>query len=145
MPGQVTAHCKLPHGIILRVFGFEERDEYTGSGGGTRKVKTAVELPQRAILNGWSHPQNKAPGCLLVNGFAITSGVDKDLWDLWLSQNKDSDIVKNGLIFAHEKEANATAENKEKAKVRSGLERLDPDDLPNKRIKTDDSARKQAA
>jgi hypothetical protein len=145
MAGTVTVYCKLPHGLILRVFDFEERTEYTGSGGGTRTVKVARELPKLAILNGWSHPQNQAPGCLIVNGFAVTPDVDKDLWDLWLQQNATADVVKNGLIFAHEKAGNGTAESKEKASVRSGLERLDPKALPNPRIKTDESARKIAA
>ena len=54
----------------------------------------------------------------------------KDLWEKWLSQNKDSMIVKNGLIFAHSDQASVEAEGREKEACKSGLERLDPNKLP---------------
>lgn len=139
MPGTVTVATKLPHGLILRVFTMVDQDEPV-MGGGFRTVKTAKQLPKQVVLNGAAHPQDQAPTCLMVGGWALTPNVDKDLWDLWLEQNKDSDVVRNGLIFAHEKAGNAEAESKDKAKLKSGLERLDPDNLPMKRIKKADAA-----
>lgn len=129
MPGTVTVACKLPHGLILRIFDMAETQEPV-MGGGSRTVKVARERPERAVLNGWSHPQNRAPAHPIISGFALTHGIDKDLWDAWKAQNIENDIVKNHLVFAHEKDANVAAEAKEKRGVRSGLERLDPAKLP---------------
>jgi hypothetical protein len=129
MPGTVTIACKLPHGLILRVFDMIDGQEPV-MGGGFRKIKVAKERQERATIKGWAHPQNHAPKAPLVGGFALTSGVDKDLWDAWLAQNGQSDLVKNGLIFAHETVDSVNDEAKEKRALRSGLERLDPAKLP---------------
>jgi hypothetical protein len=129
MSATVTAACKLPHGLTLRVFDMVETQEAV-MGGGFRPVKMARELPTRITLKGVSHAQNAAPNAPMISGFALTHGVPKEFWDLWLAQNKDTDVVKNGLVFAHEKDGSTAAEAKEKEKVRSGLERLDPKALP---------------
>jgi hypothetical protein len=129
MSGTVTVACKLPNGLILRGFRMDSVYESV-MGGGQREVKIAHEVGEPVYINGNAHLQNEAPNCEISNGAALTHGVDKDFWDLWLSQNKDHLAVKNGLIFAHEKPVNATAEAREKAGVKSGLERLDPSNLP---------------
>lgn len=128
----VTVACKLPHGLKLRVFTETMRPESV-MGGGTREVKVWDEIPDVSFtVFGNSHPQNKAPKCLIVGDYALTPNCPKELWDLWLQQNKDSDVVRNGLIFAHAKDqaASSAAESKEKAGIRSGLERLDPSKPP---------------
>jgi len=125
----VTVACKLPNGLILRLFTMAEKNEQV-MGGGSRKIKEAVEHPKRVVLNGNSHPQNAAPRAQIASGCALTMGVDKEFWDTWLAQNKDSDVVRNGLVFAHEKIENTSAEAKDKVTLRSGLERLDPKKLP---------------
>jgi hypothetical protein len=129
MPGTVTVACKLPHGLVLRVFNMVEAQEPV-MGGGFRKVKVAQERPERAEIKGWAHPQNHAPKAPLIGGFALTAGVDKDLWDTWKTQNAESDLVKNGLIFAHEKADSVQDQAKDQRALRSGLERLDPKKLP---------------
>ena len=121
----VTVACKLPHGLTLRVFDMVETQEPV-MGGGFRAVKVARERTQRVTLKGWSHPQNAAPNAPIVGGYAITPDVDKEFWDAWKLQNAESDVVKNGLIFAHEKSASSEAEAREKKGIRSGLERIDP-------------------
>lgn len=141
----VTVACKLPNGIKLRIFDMVKKDMPV-MGGGMREVPEAVEVQgQSFIINGNTHPQNAAPRCLIVGGFALTSNVPKELWDRWLEQNKESDIVRNGLIFAHAKDqdASARAQAKERAALRSGLERLDPEHLP-QGIKTADKAQQAA-
>lgn len=125
----VTVACKLPHGLILRVFKMHETNEAV-MGGGSRVVKVAHPIEKTFVVAGFSHPQNAAPKATLIEGFALTPSVDKEFWDLWLSQNAESDVVKNGLIFAHVKPADTSAESKEKKLTRSGLERLDPAKLP---------------
>ncbi|MEM8205499.1 hypothetical protein Q4R41_19025, partial [Morganella morganii] len=50
--------------------------------------------------------------------------VDKAHWDAWFEENKGRDLVKNGLIFAHEKVKDSKAESKEKAAQKSGTEKM---------------------
>lgn len=138
----VTIACKLPHGLLLRNFKMEETQEPV-MGGGFRSVKVARQVGDTVRINGNAHPQDKAPIQTIVQGtgYALTPGVDKEFWDAWLVANKDHMAVRNGLIFAHEKEASAVAEAREKKSVRSGLERLDPDKLPRgiEKVKTADA------
>jgi hypothetical protein len=125
----VTVASKMPNGLILRVFDMVETQEPL-MGGGFHTVKVARERPERIVVNGNAHPQNKSPMCQIVAGYALTPGVSKELWDLWRKQNESSLLVKNGLIFAHENSRNTEAEAAEKKDIRSGLERLDPERLP---------------
>lgn len=78
-----------------------------------------IELDeQRVVLNG-------ANSSAIIGGFGMTE-VNKALFDAWLAKHKDYEPVKQGLIFAQEKPANAQAEAKDKAKLKSGFEGLDP-------------------
>lgn len=129
MPGVVTIACKLPHGIILH------RSEITTVsepvlGGGFREVKQSVRVGEGVRINGVAVPVGEAPKALMVGGYALTSGVDADFWAAWMKDHKDSDIVRNGLIFAHEKQAMVEGFAKEGAARKSGLEPLDPKNLP---------------
>lgn len=128
---EVTVALKHPNGIILRLFEMVETQEPV-MGGGFRTFKLARQKGPQVRINGNAHPQDKAPLQPLAGntGFALTYGIDKAFWDEWLAQNKDTDLVKNGLIFAHEKESNTTAQAKAHASLKSGLERMDPDNLP---------------
>ncbi|SRR6266705_3194467 len=136
----VCVACKLPHGLILRVFEMEET-EVPILNGPPKRVKQARELARRFVVNGFSHAQNRAPDYdiqsphVLGNGtteggYALTPGVPKDLWDLWLEQNKTSMMVRNGLIFAFDRREDVNAKAADGQKIRSGLERMDPDHLP---------------
>lgn len=126
----VTIACKLPHGLRLRVFKMVEKPEFA-IGGGSRVSMVAEEIPGVGFtVYGNAHPQNAAPRCLIVGDYALTPNCPKDLWDLWLEQNRGSDVVANGLIFAHEKENSARSQAKDGAEIKSGLERLDPNKLP---------------
>ena len=129
MAATVSVACKLPHGLVLRVFSIVERDVPV-MGGGVKTERIAEPRAESAVVHGWSHAQNAAPHCTIIGGYAITDNIDKGLWDLWLSQNKDSAMVKNGLIFANEKAESTTGKAKDGGKISSGLERLDPSKLP---------------
>jgi hypothetical protein len=126
---KVTVACKLPHGLILRVFGFDTRSEPV-MGGGSKEVKVARQIGESVTLNGNAVPFGKAPEHPIIGGYALTHGVDKELFDKWLEQNRDSDLVRNRLIFAYESQDKAVDRAKEHAKARSGLEPIDPDNLP---------------
>jgi hypothetical protein len=125
----VTVACKMPHGIELRAYRMVEAAE--PSPGGSRLVQKAEQIPGSFTVMGNSYPEGGAPrASRMEGGYALTPGVPKKLWEQWLADNKDSPMVRNGLIFAHGSERNALAEAREKEKVKSGFERLDPAALP---------------
>ncbi len=107
----VTVGCKLPNGLQLNIYGKAAREG------------DPPPVTQSVVLAG-------ANSSSIVNGHGITPGVSRELWDAWLAQNKDSDVVRNGLVFAHDRAENAMAEAKEKANNRSGMEGIDPKKLP---------------
>jgi hypothetical protein len=146
MAAQVTVCCKLPHGLTMRLFDMVEIYEQV-LGGGSRAVKVAQERKERVTVNGFSYAQNVAPHCKMTGGYAITTGVDKEFWDAWLAQNKDSDVVKNFMIFAHENGNSAQAQANEHAKEYTGvnaMERLDPENLKGS-VKQSDLMKKKVA
>ena len=125
----VVVGCKFPHGIELRAYTMVEEQE--AHPGGSRTVKKARLMPSSFTISGNSFPEGGAPRAeRLEAGYALTYGVPKKLWEAWLADNKDMPAVVNGLIFAHGSERSAIAESREKEKVRSGFERLDPNALP---------------
>jgi len=127
--GTVTVACKLPMGMLLRTFEMRETTQLSQAGQ-AMKVPMAFAKQRQHFVFGPSHPQNKAPKSELRDAFALTPDVPKDLWDEWLDQNKDSDLVRNGLIFAHGEERSLRAQTADHAKQMSGLERLDPKAMP---------------
>lgn len=137
----VTVACKLPHGLALRLYDMVETNQPV-MGGGMKVVKQAQQLPGEFMINGNAHAQNAGPACQITGGYALTPGVPKDFWDRWLEANKGSDMVRNNLIFAHEQTSSADGEAREKEKVRSGLERLDPNNLP-RGLRTADAMSKE--
>lgn len=68
-------------------------------------------------LKGWNQTQ-------IIGGHGITHEVPKALWDAYREQNKNSKLVRNGLIFAHGKESDVKSEAEEKKGTQSKLERL---------------------
>ena len=125
----VTIACKLPHGLRMKVYNFTERSELV-VGGGTRTVKIAEPIEGDIVVAGWSHPQNRDAKAQQVEGFALTPNVPKEFWDKWLEQNKTADYVRNGMIFAYEKHADAEARARNDRERKSGLERLDREKMP---------------
>jgi hypothetical protein len=134
----VTVASKMPFDFVLKLYDFVERAEPV-LGGGMRNFKQAQErrTAKTFIAQGNSWPQNKGPHQQLMGGFAITHGIPKAFWDEWLEQNKEADYVLNGMIFAHGEMASTMAEAREKETEKSGLERLDPNNLP-KGLQTSD-------
>jgi len=127
----VSVASKLPMPFTLQLHTKTIKHEPV-MGGGSREV---VEYVQRYgsptfVVDGNSFPQNKGPHQQLAAGFAITHGIPKDFWEEWISQQGDSDIVRNGMIFGHSETASTMAEAKEKEREKSGMERLDPLNLP---------------
>lgn len=126
--GTVTVGCKHPNGLHLRTFVMREIEEQQ-QGGNVRKTKRA-EMAEVFTIAGPSRPHNRDTTKQIHDGYALTPGVPAALWNTWLEQNKDSDLVKNGIIFAHGATNDARSEATEKAKVKTGLERIDPKAIP---------------
>ena len=129
----VTVASKLPWPVMLHVDEMVDVEEQV-FGGGVRIVSRARQKGASVKINGMSHPVDKAPLHQIIGGYALTPNVDADFWATWLKQNsepgKESEMVKNRLIFAHEKSSYAESQSREQAAIRSGLEPIDPSKLP---------------
>jgi hypothetical protein len=126
----VTIACKLPAGLLLRLFDMKEHKEPL-MGGGYHAVKRSEPIPGAEFLVlGNAYSQRGQPRGEIVGGYALTPDCPREFWDKWLAQNKDSAMVKNHLIFAHEVGRDTRAEARDKKDVVSNLERLDPNKLP---------------
>lgn len=128
----VTVACKIANGLILEVSEMVDWPEPNGFGGGTRTTKKAVRIGEQIVIRGnaidivnlRSGADSEFPR---VGGYALTSGVPRDFWELWLEQHKDAPYVKNGLVFAHTSIDGTSGEAREKKAVESGFEGIDPD------------------
>lgn len=120
----VTVACKHPNGVRLRVF--EMVDVVEASPLGSRAVKRAQQIggPDNVVtIAGYCKDREFFGRDGIVNvGFALTHGVPKKFWDLWLSQNADSDLVRRGLIFAHKQEASVRHQILDHEEIWCGLE-----------------------
>ncbi|PWT77549.1 MAG: hypothetical protein C5B60_02640 [Chloroflexi bacterium] len=126
---KVTVACKLPGGLLMRIFAPMTRPEPV-MGGGTREVTTWEPTGQGRWARGNAVPYGVVPSWPIVGGYGLTHDVPKDFWDKYLEQNRDSPWIVHHLVFAYEDAAQAAAAAKEKAALKSGLEPLDPDNLP---------------
>lgn len=121
----VTVACKLPNGLILRVFDMVETQEAVQ--GGYRTVKIARPKGNSITIKGYLEKYNPAlPPAAVSSSFALTSGVPKDFWELWLSQNADLEAVVKGHIFAADHHNTVKSMTREREDLRSGLEPIDP-------------------
>jgi hypothetical protein len=109
-------------------------------GGGWRNAKRAVPIGSPVVLHGPAKRIGADVPWDIRSGAGITHGVDADFFVKWMEDNKESDVVRGGHIFASAKIGDVVAEAKDRAKEKTGLERLDPKNLPaefTKLIKTD--------
>lgn len=123
--GIVTVACKLPHGLIMRIYEMEDASEQV-MGGGARTFKRARQVGDEVKLNGYAVPFGQAPEHPVVAGFALTHNVDAGFFKAWMAANKDHAAVKNGLIFGYAQLDSVTSQAKERGALRSGLEPLNP-------------------
>jgi hypothetical protein len=129
MAGFVTVACKYPPGVIIRGFKMVPRQEII-MGGQTRDIVEAVPTGEIFVIKGPGAPFGQSPKAPVSSGFALTANVDAAVWEQWLAQNKDSELVRNGLIFAHAKPAELDAVTRANETRRTGLEPMTPDGDP---------------
>jgi hypothetical protein len=127
----LTVACKIPNGLVLQVFASEDWMEAV-MGGGHRPAKRAYVDPRfkPVKINGPARAIGKDAPHEIRNGVGLTHGVDADLWAAWLAQNKDSDFVVKGMVFANLKPSEVDAQAKDHRSLKSGLERVDPNNMP---------------
>jgi hypothetical protein len=154
----ITVACKLPNGLLLRVFRFEDYTEQV-LGGGTKTSKRAIPIGEPVKINGNAVPHGRAPRHKIVvpggesedeavpftEGYALTTGVPRAVWEQWLAQNKDSMLVKRNLIYATDTVDRAESRALDQAAVRSGLEPLEEKDPRAPRRITKGSRKDEAA
>ncbi len=121
----VTVACKLPNGLIIRGFRKVEATEPV-LGGGLRTVQKFEEDGRRVHIFGNARPKGGSAKTRIVAGYALTTGVDKELMDEWLEANADTPMVKNKIIMVLPSIDQAVDAAREHQKVRSGLEPLNP-------------------
>lgn len=94
-------------------------------------LTVGCKLPNGLVLeqDGYSVVLNGANSSLVVGGYGLTEGVDKDAFDKWLTVHSNQPYIKNKLVFAQAKTNSAQAKASENATVKSGLEGL-PQDKP---------------
>lgn len=124
----VTVACKMPRGIILRLFVMQPHFEPIQAGGVRETVK-AHEV-ERVVLKGYGVAWGKSSPGEETGGYALTPNVPKAFWDAWYEQNKTTELVTHKLIFAHVDKERVADKSREFEKNRDGLEPLDPNKLP---------------
>lgn len=142
----VTIACKMPNGLTLRVYEeFMDREQMQS--GQTREIKRFEPTGEVVIIKGnaldIAKLQNQElPDYQISNGYALTTGVSKRFWEIWIKQHYDSPMLRNGLLFAQPTENRARDDAKGRGVVRSGLEPIDPDD-PSKTVPSSIASRVQ--
>lgn len=124
--GTVTVGCKWPPGLTLRMFRMVELQEPVMGGGINRyqaSQPTGIEVRIKGFARGIAATKSPLP---VTGEYALTPNVDAAFFRAWMEQNKDSDMVKNGLIFCHKSEHAARDMSKERHDLRSGLDPLNP-------------------
>ena len=122
--GYITVGCKLPNGLKLRIFNMVPFSEPI-MGGGWRETMIAQDTGEEVRLYGYAVPPNLRPKYLIIGDYALTPNVPAAFFRTWLEQNKESDLVKRGLVFAHKDGAQAQDMAEERKDLKSGFEPLE--------------------
>ena len=123
----VTVACKIPNGIIIQCYDMVDSYEPV-YGGGQKPMKKAQATGNPITLVGSSRAMNSDPDAKrVVGGYGLTFGVNADYFERWKEENKATDVIRNGLVFAHENDQRVVDQAKDMKAVRSGLEPLNPD------------------
>jgi hypothetical protein len=126
---KVTVYCKLPNGLRIRNFVMIEQREQV-MGGGVREFKIADQRGDDILLWGNRFRIGDPMTHRIVGNYGVTEGVSKEAWDNWVEANKDSPMVRNGLVFAAEKRDFGDGEARDRRDTLSGLEAMEKDGDP---------------
>jgi hypothetical protein len=95
-------------------------------------VTVGCKLPSGLVLelDGKTVELNGANSSNIIGGYGLTEGVDAEFFKQWMEKHEGMAFVRNELVFAQAKTADAKAEAVEKSAEQTGLEALNPDALP---------------
>lgn len=124
---RVTVACKFPMGLRLRIFEMIDTVERGPTGTFTTKVAQQIGGPENTVtIKGYNKSAEHFQSGIVHAGFALTHDVPKQFFDLWMKQNAGSDLVQNGLIFAHREERSVKAQVIDHEGILCGLEPIQP-------------------
>lgn len=129
----VTVACKAPTGLNLRIFKWiDDRGSKPAHDGTRDKISVEDNRYKRIRVNGPSryYFPGPAPDFAISGGYALTPNVDRDFMELWMEQNKESELVVNKLIFIMPTEREAVQAAQDLREIKSGFEPLDIDEKP---------------
>jgi len=118
----VTVACKVPNGLLLRVFKMVPDREVTPTG--YRNIERAEQVGDIVRIYGPGVPKGETREYSIIGNYALTPNVNKDFFEEWLRQNGGHDAVKAGLIFANGNQSRVSDQAEEQKGVLSGLEPL---------------------
>lgn len=121
--GTMTVACNLPNGFMLQLHQFEDVDLPLLTGGFKRE-RHAKPIGEPIKIYGWRAPRGEAPKVPVVGRYALTPNVPADVWEKWVKDNENLDMVKNHCVFAHPTPESTRAAAKEHKNQLSGLEPL---------------------
>ena len=126
---KVTVASKLPMALELQLC--DKRTTQVRNGNNSWNEEVFVKSGKIVTINGTAYPAGQPPEGMpdrpsMIAGAALTPGVDKAFWDAWLAQNKDTPMVKNGMVFAHEKIDAVKGKARDAKNVLSGLDPINP-------------------
>jgi hypothetical protein len=114
---------------MLRVFA-PEKIMVPIMAGGAKEVTRWRPTAWSQKLNGPARKIGQDVSYQIMHGFGLTHGVDADQFAIWLEQNRDTEMVKLGLVFGQAKTNDVIQQASEHRKEKSGLEPVDPNNLP---------------
>lgn len=129
---KVTVACKL--GVSWLDLQLSRVEQVEEQGLGTvRTVKEGRRFGPVVRIRGTAYPRGTPPEGfppppMIVGGAAMNPGIDKDFWNAWVKLNERNPLVMNGMLFAHENEAQVMGRAREEKANLSGLEPLNPKD-----------------
>ncbi len=128
----VTVALNFPTSLVLRTFRPLKARRMVG--GVVLEQEEFTATGQSFVVHGNAFPQHTGPDPRLTllgeRNIALTPGCPKDLWELWAKQNKNHPLVDAGLIYACENIDDVFGEANDRADMKNGLERMDPEALP---------------
>ena len=104
----------------------------TATSSSSNTVTVGCKLPNGLVLEfgGKSVEVNGANSSVIIGGYGLTEGVDAAFFDAWMEAHEAMPFVRNQLIFAQSKTADAQAEATEKAGKKTGFEGMGADTMP---------------
>lgn len=129
-PKYMNVVCGLPAGIILEVTHAKPEPDAAAD----KRIPRANPFEgQRYEIPGTNAVAKEQDRLIHVAGktpFGVGTRVPADFWDYWLKHHEDTIFVKNGLVSAFPTEDAANSEAKSRKGEKSGIDQLDPKDMP---------------